>query len=526
METHPISARTVVGERSLALAAMLGGFAVVASALRGAWGFPLDDSYIHQTVARNFARYHVPGLVPGQRSSGSTSVLWSYIQASRFWLGNHVDPVLFNLLLSVLLLAVLSQLLYSLVQNDKLPRQARMLVVVGAGVCGNFLWLGLLGMEHLLFVVFSVAAVLTWCNSEAQHSQRSAIWTGVFAGLVALTRPEGVILIAVLVLAAPRLGRSRRQAAVAFAAWLPFLAILLGSDWYTSHSLLPATLAGRTWLDFHEHGGPHSLWALRNLSGSWFLRLPRMINANLTLPGNVKIAAAKGLVEWVLAAAGLAWLFQVRSRRLLLLCAWCAAHMATFLATFPNSGSGGRYQPLLLMLALPLMFLGIWQLLGWAAKKLGWPLEPAVWAAVLMVGAWSLGTWRMVALDGIDHINATHGQIAQWINRNLPPEASIGSFDIGRISYDRQGRAVVDLGGLADSAYMPYLVAGDISPYLAKEHIQYVVLPSSMGTVLGLWPGHGVGPALAGYCSPQESWLLGYSATHHAAQCQSIYKVQ
>jgi hypothetical protein len=49
------------------------GFAIVGSALYQHFGFPLDDSWIHQSVGRNFARFGSLGYLPHQRSSGSTS---------------------------------------------------------------------------------------------------------------------------------------------------------------------------------------------------------------------------------------------------------------------------------------------------------------------------------------------------------------------------------------------------------------------------------------------------------------------
>jgi hypothetical protein len=46
------------------------GFSVFAIVLRGHFGFPLDDSWIHQTVAHNLVNYHVLGFLRGTHSSG------------------------------------------------------------------------------------------------------------------------------------------------------------------------------------------------------------------------------------------------------------------------------------------------------------------------------------------------------------------------------------------------------------------------------------------------------------------------
>ena len=45
----------------------------------GRLGFPLDDSWIHQTFARNLALYGQWAYNPGEISAGSTSPLWTIL---------------------------------------------------------------------------------------------------------------------------------------------------------------------------------------------------------------------------------------------------------------------------------------------------------------------------------------------------------------------------------------------------------------------------------------------------------------
>ncbi len=49
-------------------------------------GFPLDDAWIHQTYARNFAQLGEWSYLPNQPSAGSTSPLWSFLLALGYWL--------------------------------------------------------------------------------------------------------------------------------------------------------------------------------------------------------------------------------------------------------------------------------------------------------------------------------------------------------------------------------------------------------------------------------------------------------
>src|SRR5437879_4692352 len=50
----------------------------------GKLGFPLDDSWIHLTFARNLALRHELAFLPGHLSAGSTSPLWSFSLAIGF----------------------------------------------------------------------------------------------------------------------------------------------------------------------------------------------------------------------------------------------------------------------------------------------------------------------------------------------------------------------------------------------------------------------------------------------------------
>src|SRR5260370_427734 len=134
-------------------------FLFVGTALHVQYGFPLDDSYIHQTVARNLAEYGIPGFIPGQRSSGATSLIWTCLQAARYKFLAGVDPVAYNLFFSWILLCLIGPLLLILARRDGLSPRSGWLLAATPALCGNFIWLGLIGMEHLLFLMLSLVGI-------------------------------------------------------------------------------------------------------------------------------------------------------------------------------------------------------------------------------------------------------------------------------------------------------------------------------------------------------------------------------
>ena len=63
------------------LAACVGVALFLGVSAQNKLGFPLDDAWIHQTYARNLARYGRLEFTPGVSSAGSTAPLWTLLLA-------------------------------------------------------------------------------------------------------------------------------------------------------------------------------------------------------------------------------------------------------------------------------------------------------------------------------------------------------------------------------------------------------------------------------------------------------------
>jgi hypothetical protein len=505
-----------------------GTYLFLASALRIQYGFPLDDSYIHQTVARNFARYDVLGFIPGKPSSGATSLIWACIQASNYKF-LHIDPVKFNLTFSWAMLALTGPMLFILSRRDGLPHLSSFLLAASPALCGNFVWLGLIGMEHLLFIVLVLISIYFWFDL-GPHRRRTALLAGFGAGLLAITRPEAMVFGPLLAISSWKIKRTFSEVISSLTVWAIFLIILFGSNFYTSHSFMPATLKGRTWLYFHNSGGPHTVHSMTRFLGAWIQRLPRQFSTKYVqqmqslreVHGGF---AVYGFLLFCLAAIGIYALVSKRPPRISFLLLWAVLHSCIYLLTFPTGGHGGRYQPLNLLLLFPCFFFGTLWLLQKALKRQAqWTAAVAV-VALIVAGTASLRTWRTVTIDGIGHINETHGKMGLWMLQNLPPEADVAAFDIGRISFTWD-RGLLDLGGLVDPSYVPYLTSGRIPEYLEEHHVQYVVLPSKAADEFGFVRDRALTMTkLSEFCSPYDPWIIGFRYTIHAVQCQELYQL-
>jgi hypothetical protein len=531
MKTPTLCALTV-----LVYAATLG---ILGSVLGHRFGFPLDDSWIHQSVARNLAQYGSLGYLPNQRSSGSTSLLWTLLLSQNYTLLPQVSPVLFTLVINSACVFATGVILLLMGLRDGLSPRLALLVSIAPAFDGNYLWLAFIGMEHLLFIALSVASIWFWLAPSRQSNVTSwgpTIAAGTCMGLLCMTRPEGLVLplffLAGSLLRTQWRTRSGAQIVAAGCICIVMACIPLTVNLYTSQSLLPVTFKGRRWLLLSDAAGWPAVYL--RLAEQWISRPFKVVSSfdgvdmtGLQLTGMcIVLATIVFFIVWGVRAL-------IRERRWLLLsvCAWGALHALLYVFILPTAGHGGRYQPFLLLLLLPLFFLGLSQL--FSGSKLGSAAIPA--AVLVAVGAVSLSIWNGALASGIDHINNTHGVVAAWLDKNLPGQ-KVAVFDIGRIGYDRGTRGdpnIIDLGGLTDPAYTQYLYSRQVPRYLALHDIHYLVLPVNPA-------GHSViakslrledDPAvvsreLVRICSAVDDWQLGWSETRNAFQCQEVDRVE
>ena len=121
-------------------------------------GFPLDDSWIHLTYARNLAEHGEWAFRPGEQSAGSTSPLWTALLSIGFLLG--LGPYLWTYLAGWAVLTLLA------VCAEKLTRQlvpAYTSRIPWAGLffifAWHLTWSAVSGMETLLHGLIVLAAL-------------------------------------------------------------------------------------------------------------------------------------------------------------------------------------------------------------------------------------------------------------------------------------------------------------------------------------------------------------------------------
>lgn len=501
-------------------------------------GFPLDDAWIHQVVARTFASSGTLGYAPGQHGAGATSYLWASVLATNFaWL--HVSPVVFTLVVNLLLTVVGQQLLLKQLL-DPVHDHRRWRAACAVATCavvafgGNAIWFTFSGMEAPLISTLSILAIVMW--ADGTRSNRTALMAGLACGLLALSRPECIALGMLLAVAVRHVRRPWRQLVHLAAPWALGAAVYFGSNILRTGSPMPATLGGRRWLWTDDSLGLTKFDMVVEFFADWLQRLREYT-----------LGTSAAVLLWLGFGLALVACFDRRNLKatwLQLLVAWAAAHWLFYAMLLPTPGHGGRYQPL-----TPLLFsLGIGlgcrsavelSLARWFSPR--YRAHAAIvltiaacagWLAVCYVGVRDLGHDHV---RSVSHIRNTE-QAAGLAVRTLPNEAKVASFDIGASGFfaDRQ---IEDIGGLSNADTVRALREGQIWRMLRDRGITHVILPSAYSDIYPDPVHFGYrlrlvnNPAVTlhtvrEFSTPYETWVSGARATQHAAPRQVLSRLE
>lgn len=447
---RPLSKRDLL---LLGAATLLGGVIYLAAcALFFKIGFPLDDTWIHLTFARNLAEHGEWSFRLGVPSAGSTSPLWSTLLALGFLL--NLEPYIWTYFLGLLTMWAMS-VVCEVTARRLVSTYAPRFPWIGFFIIVDWhlLWAAMSGMETLLHgLIATVILAALMLNS------RRYLTLGLLAGLSVWVRPDGLTLLGPLVLGViliekdlPSRLRGLTRAFIGFGSIFLFYLLfnLLIGD-----TPMPNTFYAKQAEYIEWQGLPLSYrfseLFLQLLVGPSFLLLP-------------------GIVSWTLRSV------RNRSWGSLLALAWSAGYMLLYLLRLPVY-QHGRY----IMPAMPVFFLI--GLLGaaefdssktfgryhWFAKTV-WNVSLGMVTLLFIV----LGA-RAYARD-VAFIEQEMVAAAKWASANLPPDAVLAVHDIGALGYfdDHQ---LVDLAGLISPEVIPFIRDEDrLRTYLDEKGADYLI---------------------------------------------------
>ena len=415
-------------------------------------GFPLDDSWIHQTYARNLALRGEWAFRPGLPSAGSTSPLWSALLAIGFLL--QLSPYIWTYFLgglTLFMLAVLGEWTVRKLVNSYNPRFPW--IGIFFAFEWHLAWAGMSGMETLLHgLIVTTVLVLLMTNTSRY------LPLGLLTGLAVWVRPDGLTLLGpvlMTILLNEQGTKARFESTTKF---------IIGFGSLFVFYLLFNLAVGGTPM-------PNTFYAKQAEYVDWqmipFLeRLGQMLLQLLVGPSLVLFPGVLG------------WLTKSIKQRMwgsFAAMIWCAGYLGLYISRLPLY-QHGRY----IMPAMPIFFL--FGLLAFAEFDSGkmfaryhW-VSQTIWRSsmvMLVIGFIFLGA-RSYAED-VGVIEGEMVATAKWIAEKLPGDALIAAHDIGALGYFDY-HELVDLAGLISPDVIPFMRdEQQIAVYLNQRGVDYLV---------------------------------------------------
>ncbi len=428
------------------------GVYLLASRLYYQMGFPLDDSWVHQTYARNLALHGEWSFLPGHTSGGSTAPLWSALLSIGFLI--HLSPYGWTYGLGAAGLWAIAVLVEETVRrlvpayHGQFPWAGSLIVLEW-----HLVWAAGSGMETILYSLLITAVMVVIFSGKGKPFQ-----LGFLIGLTIWVRPDGITLLgpAVLVLLLARAPwRTRFQS---------LLRLGLGMGGLVAfYILFNLTVDG--------HLLPNTFYA-KQAEYAILIRLPY-----LTRLGSELVQPLIGVGALLLPGVG--WMMyqacRQRSWGILASMIWFLGYLGMYAWRLPVVYQHGRY-------VIPAMT--VWFLLGAAGvidlftrSKVGRRriLIPAsqITLGLVLVLFWGRGAYAYA--QDVAVIESEMVAAAKWVSGHLPASALIAVHDIGAMGYFG-GHDLVDLAGLVSPDVIPFIRnESRLAEYLDERRVDYLV---------------------------------------------------
>ena len=400
---------------ALAILSAAAFFLVRERAIAGVQGFPLDDSWIHAQIARNFANGLGFTFNPGEHIAGSTAPLYTILLAL---FSRITGEFVWTAKVMGLLCQIGSSILILLAMLHWDPRGKVKAVLASSIVALSppLLWASLSGMEISLYLLFVCAGIYFY--ARGQPFLMTLAWAlGVWV------RPDGLFLVALglLLIRKDRWKSALAASAIIVSFFLFNLAV--------GGTLFPHTVGAKAHLGFQPVA--RTLNLLREWGALW--GIPYREPDELEHPALLLLGLLAGAFAW---------------RRKHPLLAIYAIGLPIALSLFrEHSGSAKRYILYVIPFGAILAANGFEYLsrkLLRARALLGLILAGTVtiaWQGVYVVHKGTLYGWNV---QNIDKMQGYLGRLSRGLTE---PGDRIATNDIGAIAFMSR-RPVVDLMGL------------------------------------------------------------------------------
>jgi len=427
------------------------GFYLLVSASIFRIGFPLDDTWIHLTYARNLAEHGEWAFRLGERSAASTAPLWTVLLSIGYLL--DLAPYSWTYFLGWVVLTLLGiqaeNKARKLIESYKprIPWVGLFFVLAW-----HLTWSAVSGMETLLhgFIIFVILG-------ELISGSRRYLTLGLLAGLSIWIRPDGLTLLGPILFAAffnenswSARGQAILKALVGFGA-LFFLYLLF--NLLLSGNPMPNTF-------YAKQAEYKDFWLSKSLG-------ERLIDYLLPIIASPFIVLVPGAILWVSKN------LRERNWGAISGVIWFIGYIGIYFLRLP-AYQHGRY----IIPAFPILYL--WGMLGMVE------FVNSAKANKRIVFLWSVSTGILCLIFGfiaarqnaydVYWIESEMVTTAKWVEENIPPYAILAVHDIGVLGYYVQN-PILDLAGLITPDVVPFIRDEDqLAEYLNTNSADYLIV--------------------------------------------------
>jgi hypothetical protein len=386
--------------------------------IAGLRGFPLDDSWIYATFARNLATGHGYAFNPGESIAGATGPLYVFILAL-FYRIFH-DVVWPAKVLGILCLAVSSLVIHQTARR-MLPghRLAPFLAGLLVALSPTLLWGSLTGLELPVYLLLACIGVSLYVREK--WTLAVLVWAiGVWL------RPDGLLLVLMGLLLRPRISLKNSMAPLAAAAAV--VGAYFGFNQLVGGHLLPNSVGVKA------HAGS-------NLGASEWVMLQHWAEL-WGLPGKGRVGLHAPILLAGMAAGAVA-----SFRRWPALAAYALLFPFAFAAFGSSPGQFDRYIAYVVPFGVLLAVVGLDRVARRALPQRA--LATVMILGVVCVG-WEAYASRIAGIGygwNVQNINGMQRYIAEDAHKAAAPGDTIAVNDVGAMGYF-SGCYVVDLVGL------------------------------------------------------------------------------
>ncbi len=172
------------------------------------------------------------------------------------------------------------------------------------------------------------------------------------------------------------------------------------------------------------------------------------------------------------------------------------AHVAVYALRLPVSYQHGRYLLPIIPIVLLYGIVGTVLLLDWlkarSTKPVARVLRRVYALTIIVVFVLYVPIGAAAFATDVAIINGEMVAVAQWLDRNTPPDAIIAAHDIGAIGYFTR-RPILDLAGLISPEVIPFIRdEAKLGEWMRAKGAQYFV------TFPGWYPQLSASPDLTG----------------------------